>query len=58
VNYLLAHIYRLAIRKPSLVVGPDGIFDDGTLIWSGVGLLRWNEILAVTPDARKQGWAT
>lgn len=58
VNYLLAHIYRLIVRKPSLVVGPDGIFDDGTLIWSGVGLLRWNEILAVTPDARKHGWVT
>ncbi len=58
VNYLLAHIYRLMDRKPTLIVGPDGIFDDGLFIWSGLGVLRWTEILAVTPDARKQGFAT
>lgn len=51
----LATLYRLVIRRPSLVVGPDGIFDSGTLIWSGVGLVRWDEILAVFPDIRSSG---
>jgi len=52
----LATLYRLAIRKPSLVVGPDGILDSGTILWSGVGLLRWDEILAVYPTMRSSGW--
>lgn len=54
----LANLYRLVIRKASLVVGPDGILDDGSLIWSGVGLLRWDEILSVTPTTRSSGSVT
>jgi hypothetical protein len=50
----LATLYRLAIRKPSLVVGPDGIHDDGSLLGSGVGLIRWDEILAVYPTTISQ----
>lgn len=49
-------LYRLVIRKPALVVGPDGILDSGSFIWSGVGLVHWNEILAVYPATRTSGW--
>ena len=42
-------LYRLVIRTPSIVVGPDGILDNGSIIWSGVGLVHWEEILAVYP---------
>ncbi|HEX9057194.1 MAG TPA: hypothetical protein VF818_06625, partial [Ktedonobacterales bacterium] len=49
---LLAMLYRLAIRRPTLVVGPDGIVDHGSLIGTGVGLLRWHEILSVAPYVR------
>jgi hypothetical protein len=49
-------LYRLVIRRPSLVVGPDGILDSGSFIWSGVGLVHWNEILAVYPATRTSGW--
>lgn len=52
----LATLYRLVIHKPALVVGPDGILDSGTIIWSGVGLIRWGEILAVFPSTRSSGW--
>ena len=48
-------LYRLVIRRPSLVVGPDGILDSGSFIWSGVGLVHWNEILAVYPATRTSG---
>ena len=51
----LSTLYRLAIRKPSLVIGPDGIFDDGSLLWSGVGLIRWDKVLAVFPTTRSSG---
>ncbi|HEX5441607.1 MAG TPA: hypothetical protein VFW76_12035, partial [Ktedonobacterales bacterium] len=49
-------LYRLVIRRPSLVIGPDGILDSGSFIWSGVGLVHWNEILAVYPATRTSGW--
>jgi hypothetical protein len=52
----LATLYRLVIRKPSLEVGPDGILDSGSFIWSGVGLVLWNEILVVYPATRTSGW--
>src|SRR5690349_7810334 len=51
----LATLYRLLIRKASLEIGPDGIFDSGSLLWSGVGLIRWDEILAVFPTTRSSG---
>jgi hypothetical protein len=54
----LATLTRLAIRCPSLVVGPDGLFDGGSLIASGVGLLRWDEILAAFPATRTSSWVT
>jgi len=53
-----AWLYRLVAHKPSLVAGPDGILDDATLTWSGVGLLRWDEVLSVTPTTRSSGRMT
>lgn len=52
---LLATLNRTLICKPSLVVGPDGILDNGSLPGSGVGLIRWDEILAVYPTSRSSG---
>ncbi len=52
----LATLHRTLIRKPALVVGPDGILDNGSLPGSGVGLIRWDEILAVYPITRTSGW--
>jgi hypothetical protein len=47
----LAVLYRLLIRKPTLIVGPDGILDNGSLLATGRGLLRWDEILTAIPHA-------
>ncbi len=47
----VAMLYRLAIRRPTLVIGPDGISDHGSLYGTGVGLLRWHEIVSVAPYA-------
>lgn len=55
---LAAGLVRLIRRAPALVVGPDGIRDGGSLIATGMGLLRWNEILGVTVAARTEGWVT
>ncbi len=52
----LATVYRLVVHKPALVVGPDGIFDDGSLTWSGVGLLRWDEVLFVSSMTTSTSW--
>jgi hypothetical protein len=51
VPFLILTLYRLLIRRPTLVVGPDGILDNGSLIATGMGLLRWDEILGVTERA-------
>lgn len=56
VAVFLATLYRLVICRPSLVVGPDGLLDNGTVLWSGVGLIRWDEILTVMPTTRSSGW--
>jgi hypothetical protein len=49
----LAVLYRLLIRRPTLIVGPDGILDNGSLLATGRGLLRWDEILSAIPQATK-----
>ena len=53
-----ATLSRLLYRRPTIVIGPDGIRDDGSLLATGMGLLRWNEILGVLTSARREGWAT
>lgn len=53
-----AGLSRLIGRRPTIVVGPDGVRDGGSLIATGMGLLGWNEILGATVSARKEGWAT
>lgn len=47
----LALLYRLLIRMPTVIVGPDGILDNGSLMATGRGLLHWDEILTVRPYA-------
>ncbi|HEY1387767.1 MAG TPA: STM3941 family protein [Ktedonobacterales bacterium] len=42
-----ALIYRLAHPAPSIVVRDDGIIDNGSLIYGGVGFIPWTEIGAV-----------
>lgn len=45
---LVCTIYRAAIRKPSVIVNAEGIIDHCSLIAGGLGLLRWDEIEALT----------
>lgn len=52
-----ATLYRMVVRRPSLIVGRDGILDNSLFISSGVGLIRWDEILSVRPTSRKSGMA-
>jgi hypothetical protein len=40
-------LVRLTMRGPTLIVNADGIVDNGSLIATGRGLLRWNEVLGV-----------
>lgn len=37
-------VYRILIRKPSVIVDADGVTDGCSLIAGGVGLIRWDEI--------------
>src|SRR5262249_29125790 len=53
-----ALLFRVVARRPSLVVGPEGIRDGGSLLVTGVGLLRWQELLGVTTIARARGRVT
>lgn len=55
ISVFLATLYRLVILRPSLEIGPDGIRDSGSLLWTGVGLVRWDNILAVFPTIRTAG---
>jgi hypothetical protein len=41
---LICTIYRVLIRKPSVIVDSDGITDGCSLIAGGIGLIRWDEI--------------
>jgi hypothetical protein len=47
----LATLYRLLVRTPTLTVGPDGLLDNGSLLATGRGLLRWDEIHTMIPLA-------
>jgi hypothetical protein len=51
----LATLSRVVVRRPTLVVGPDGILDHGSLIATGMGLIRWDEILGVRPNFSSAG---
>ncbi len=41
---LVCTIYRIIVRKPSVVVNSDGIIDHCSLLAGGLGLIRWDEI--------------
>ena len=51
----LAGLSRLLIRTPTVIVGPEGILDHGSLLATGRGLLRWDEIHTVIPHATMSG---
>lgn len=53
--FALLNIARLLMRRPTLVIGPDGLLDNATLIVTGCGLLRWDEIVAVLDYTFKSG---
>jgi hypothetical protein len=40
-------IYRLLVRKPSVIISHEGVFDGCSLIAGGMGLVRWPEILGI-----------
>lgn len=43
----LLNLTRLLVNGPTLIVSADGITDNGSLIVTGRGLLRWNEVLEI-----------
>jgi hypothetical protein len=45
--------YRILRRFPSLIVGADGIVDNASLIYRGIGFLPWKKIETVTVQ---DGW--
>ena len=40
-------IYRILVRKPSVIIDSDGIIDQCSLIAGGLGLIRWDEIESI-----------
>ena len=56
---IVLSIVRMAARTPTLIINADGIVDNGSLLVTGRGLLRWNEILGVREysiDLSKVPW--
>jgi hypothetical protein len=44
----------MGLQPPwSVKVGPDGIFDEGSRIGTGVGLIPWSETFGVSPESRE-----
>jgi hypothetical protein len=41
---LVCTIYRILVRKPSIIVDSEGIIDQCSLIAGGLGLIGWDEI--------------
>jgi hypothetical protein len=50
-------VYRLLARKPSVIISPEGVFDGCSLIVSGIGLVRWPEILGIAEYTLRKGTA-
>lgn len=46
---LLFTLYRLVVRKPSIIVSRSGIEDGCSLIVGGMGSVRWDEMTALYP---------
>lgn len=44
----VAILYRMLRRFPSLIIGADGIVDNSSLIYRGVGFIPWKKIQTVT----------
>jgi len=42
-----ANLYRLAVRRPSLVLTYAGIVDHASVITGGIGLIPWDEVLGI-----------
>jgi len=49
---LVCTIYRILIRKPSVIADSEGITDGCSLIAGGLGLIRWDEIQVIMVDVR------
>ena len=52
---LLFTLYRILVRKPSVIVNSDGIIDGCSLIAGGLGLIRWDDIEVLMPAAVQEG---
>ncbi|HET8907304.1 MAG TPA: hypothetical protein VFN11_10100 [Ktedonobacterales bacterium] len=44
---LACTLYRILVRKPSVIVNSEGIFDGCSMLAGGYGLIRWEEIAAL-----------
>ncbi len=49
----VAWVVRLARQDPTLVIGPDGLLDNASMIGYGRGLIHWDEIINVFVYERK-----
>jgi hypothetical protein len=47
VSFALLLLYRMLVRRPTLLIGSEGITDFGSLTASGVGLIAWDEIWSI-----------
>lgn len=44
----VAIAYRMARPAPAISVLTEGVFDNASLLYRGIGLLRWSEIASIT----------
>lgn len=51
--HLALAVARLFMSGPTLVIGPEGILDNASLVATGSGLLRWDEISRVAAVSEK-----
>lgn len=51
---LICTLYRLIIRRPSVIVNSDGITDHCSLIAGGAGFIGWDEIAALWVTVRER----
>src|SRR5689334_19643394 len=51
--FIGSEAFRLVIRRPAIIVNDEGILDNWSLLYGGVGLVRWSEIDILSRYVRK-----
>ncbi|MDE3231363.1 MAG: hypothetical protein KGO05_15910, partial [Chloroflexota bacterium] len=52
--HLALAVARLFMDSPTLIIGPEGILDSASLVATGCGLLRWDEVSRVEAVSEKR----